>query len=47
VRILLVQRSLEPPGGGNAVAAWMIHALAGPHEVATLTASPWKPAALI
>jgi glycosyltransferase involved in cell wall biosynthesis len=46
VRILLVQRSLEPPGGGNAVAAWMIHALAGPHEVATLTASRWRPAAM-
>ncbi|MEO8677765.1 MAG: glycosyltransferase family 4 protein [Vicinamibacterales bacterium] len=45
MRILLVQRSLEPPGGGNAVAAWLVHALAGPHEVATLTASPWTPAA--
>jgi glycosyltransferase involved in cell wall biosynthesis len=41
VRILLVQRSLNPPGGGNAVAAWMVHALAGEHEVATLTESPW------
>jgi len=44
VRILLVQRSLNPPGGGNAVAAWMIDALAGRHEVATLTASPWEAA---
>lgn len=41
----MVQRSLNPPGGGNAVAAWMVHALAGPHEVATLTASPWTPSA--
>lgn len=45
MRILLVQWSLDPPGGGNAVAAWLIHALAGPHEVATLTSSRWKPAA--
>ena len=41
MRILLVQRSLNPPGGGNAVAAWMLHALAGGHEVATMTASRW------
>lgn len=45
MRILLVQRSLNPPGGGNAVAAWMVHALAGAHDVATLTASEWSPAA--
>jgi glycosyltransferase involved in cell wall biosynthesis len=44
VRILLVQRSLSPPGGGNAVAAWMVHALSGHHEVATLTAADWSPA---
>lgn len=42
MRILLVQRSLSPPGGGNAVAAWMLHALAGHHEVATLTVRPWS-----
>ena len=42
MRILVVQRSLSPPGGGNAVAAWMVHALAGIHEVATLTASAWS-----
>jgi glycosyltransferase involved in cell wall biosynthesis len=40
-RVLIVQRSLSPPGGGNAVAAWMVHALAGAHDVATLTASAW------
>jgi glycosyltransferase involved in cell wall biosynthesis len=45
VRILIVQRSLSPPGGGNAVAAWMVHALAREHEVATLTARPWSPPA--
>jgi glycosyltransferase involved in cell wall biosynthesis len=45
VRILLVQRSLEPPGGGNAVAAWMVHALAGSHRVDTLTLGEWSPAA--
>ena len=42
MRVLIVQRSLSPPGGGNAVAAWMVHALAGVHEVATLTTSPWS-----
>jgi glycosyltransferase involved in cell wall biosynthesis len=41
-RVLIVQRSLSPPGGGNAVAAWMVHALAGVCPVATLTASPWS-----
>jgi glycosyltransferase involved in cell wall biosynthesis len=41
-RVLIVQRSLSPPGGGNAVAAWMVHALAGEHDVGTLTASDWS-----
>ena len=44
MRILLVQRSLNPPGGGNAVAAWMVHALAGTHDVSTMTASRWDAA---
>src|SRR5687768_841216 len=43
MRVLLVQPSLRPPGGGNAVAAWMVHALADRHDVATLTATPWSP----
>lgn len=43
MKILLVQRSLAPPGGGNAVAAWMVHALAGQHEIATVTESEWSP----
>jgi glycosyltransferase involved in cell wall biosynthesis len=42
MRILIVQRSLSPPGGGNAVAAWMVHALCGRHEVATLTERRWS-----
>ena len=42
MRILIVQRSLSPPGGGNAVAAWMVHALAGTHDVATLTEQHWS-----
>ncbi len=44
MRILIAQRSLSPPGGGNAVAAWMVHALSRDHEVATITARPWSPA---
>jgi glycosyltransferase involved in cell wall biosynthesis len=42
VRVLLVQRSLAPPGGGNAVAAWMLHALAGEHQAGTLTLGDWS-----
>lgn len=45
MRVLIVQRSLSPPGGGNAVAAWMAHALYDVHEVGTLTAVPWPVAA--
>ncbi|MEO7157505.1 MAG: glycosyltransferase [Vicinamibacterales bacterium] len=41
MRILIVQRSLAPPGGGNAVAAWMVDALCGHHDVGTLTESEW------
>jgi glycosyltransferase involved in cell wall biosynthesis len=42
VRVLLVQRSLSPPGGGNGVAAWMVHALANWADVTTLTLEPWS-----
>jgi glycosyltransferase involved in cell wall biosynthesis len=42
MRVLIVQRSLRPPGGGNAVAAWMVHALADRHDVATLTVDAWS-----
>ncbi len=37
MRILFVQPSLRPPGGGNGVAAWMIQALRGVHDVTVLT----------
>ena len=37
MRILFVQPSLRPPGGGNGVAAWMIQALRDVHEVTVLT----------
>lgn len=38
--ILLVQPSLQPPGGGNGVAAWMIEALRHNYAIAVLT---WMP----
>lgn len=37
---------MQPPGGGNAVAAWMVHALTGHHEIATVTAADWSPVAV-
>jgi glycosyltransferase involved in cell wall biosynthesis len=43
VRVLLVQQSLDPPGGGNAVAAWMLQALVGQHAVSTVTMTRWHP----
>lgn len=39
-RLLLVQPSLQPPGGGNGVAAWMIESLRETHEVSVLA---WEP----
>ena len=39
-RVLLVQPSLQPPGGGNGVAAWVLQALVPDHEVAVLS---WRP----
>lgn len=39
-RVLVVQPSLQPPGGGNAVAAWMVQALVERHDVSVLS---WKP----
>lgn len=39
-RILLVQPSMQPPGGGNGVAAWMLQALVEAHEVTVLS---WRP----
>jgi glycosyltransferase involved in cell wall biosynthesis len=39
-RVLLVQPSLQPPGGSNGVAAWTLQALAPEHRVTVLT---WQP----
>lgn len=39
-RVLLVQPSMQPPGGGNGVAAWMLQALVADHDVTVLT---WRP----
>lgn len=36
-KLLLVQPSLQPPGGGNAVAAWTIEALRDEHALTVLT----------
>ena len=38
--VLLVQPSLQPPGGGNGVAAWVLQALAPVHRVTVLS---WRP----
>jgi len=43
-KILLLQPSLQPPGGGNGVAAWMIEALKKEHAVSVLT---WRPIDLL
>jgi glycosyltransferase involved in cell wall biosynthesis len=39
-RILFVQPSMQPPGGGNVVAAWVLHALHRIHDVRLFT---WVP----
>jgi glycosyltransferase involved in cell wall biosynthesis len=39
-RILIVQPSMQPPGGGNGVAAWMLQALVDHHDVTVLS---WHP----
>jgi hypothetical protein len=39
-RVLIVQPSFQPPGGGHGVAAWMLQALRGRHHVGVLT---WEP----
>jgi glycosyltransferase involved in cell wall biosynthesis len=39
-RVLLVQPSLQPPGGSNGVAAWVLQALVGEHDVTVLS---WIP----
>jgi glycosyltransferase involved in cell wall biosynthesis len=44
-RILFIQPSLQPPGGGNGVAAWMLQALIDRHEVTLHTCTPFDPKA--
>jgi glycosyltransferase involved in cell wall biosynthesis len=39
-KVLLVQPSMQPPGGGNGVAAWMLQALVDEHDVTVLS---WRP----
>jgi glycosyltransferase involved in cell wall biosynthesis len=39
-RVLLVQPSMQPPGGGNGVAAWVLQALVPEHRVTVLS---WRP----
>ncbi len=39
-RVLIVQPSLQPPGGSNGVAAWTVQALAAHHRVTVLTWAP-------
>jgi glycosyltransferase involved in cell wall biosynthesis len=39
-RVLLVQPSLQPPGGSNGVAAWVLQALTPDHRVTVLS---WQP----
>jgi glycosyltransferase involved in cell wall biosynthesis len=39
-RVLIVQPSMQPPGGGNGVAAWVLQALVPDHRVTVLS---WRP----
>jgi glycosyltransferase involved in cell wall biosynthesis len=39
-RVLLVQPSIQPPGGANGVAAWVLQALVAEHRVTVLS---WQP----
>ncbi|MDO8679291.1 MAG: glycosyltransferase [Acidobacteriota bacterium] len=39
-RVLLVQPSMQPPGGGNGVAAWVLQALVPEHQVTVLSWTP-------
>ena len=42
-RVLMVHPSLQPPGGSNGVAAWILQALAPIHRVTVLT---WQPVSI-
>jgi glycosyltransferase involved in cell wall biosynthesis len=39
-RVLLIQPSLQPPGGGNAVSAWALQALQQHHDVGVVSWTP-------
>ena len=39
-RVLLIQPSLQPPGGSNGVAAWVLQALVPEHRVTVLSWTP-------
>lgn len=43
-KVLFVQPSVSPPGGGNGVAAWMLEALAPRAEVTLLSMAPFNEA---
>lgn len=45
-RVLLVQPSMQPPGGGNGVAAWVLQALVAEHRVTVLSWHPVEIAAI-
>jgi len=40
-KILFVQRDLNPPGGAQAVAVWMLEALKGLYDISVLSWGPW------
>jgi len=44
-RVLLVQPSMQPPGGGNGVAAWVLQALVAEHHHPgyRVTVLSWRP----
>jgi len=45
-RVLLVQPSLQPPGGSNGVASWVLQALVAEHRVTVLSWQPVEVAAI-
>ncbi|MEO5739763.1 MAG: glycosyltransferase, partial [Vicinamibacterales bacterium] len=46
LRVLLVHGTLQDPGGGNAVGAWLAQALAASVTLEVLTERPWQPQAV-
>ncbi len=45
-KVLLVQPSLQPPGGSTGVAVWIVEALKQEHAVSVLTWTPVEPASI-